>query len=115
MPAFSNMSLNTSSIIRIVIVVIGIYTIAIFGLIKRPSYDRASVEVTPEQSLTGKELFLNNCARCHGDDAKGDKGPDLTSSKRQSKWAGSDEYLINKINKGGLFMPKFGKKLTPEE
>ena len=88
---------------------------SIVGLVREPrEIDRSTVMTGADQS-TGRELFLNNCARCHGDDAKGDKGPDLTSPKRRSKWSASDEPLISKINKGGLFMPKFGKKLTPDE
>ena len=67
------------------------------------------------QILSGAELFKANCARCHGDDAKGDKGPDLTSEKRQEKWKDSDEKLVKKITNGGWGMPKFGKKLKPEE
>lgn len=56
-----------------------------------------------------------NCARCHGDDAKGGKGPDLTTEKKQTKWKDSDEKLVKKITNGGFGMPKFGKKLKPEE
>jgi len=67
------------------------------------------------QDLSGAELFKANCARCHGDDGKGGDGPDLTSEKRQSKWKDSDEKLVNKITNGGWGMPKFGKKLKPEE
>ena len=63
----------------------------------------------------GAELFENNCARCHGSDGKGGKGPNLASEKRQAKWKESDEKLVKKITKGGLFMPSFGKKLNPEE
>ena len=56
-----------------------------------------------------------NCARCHGSDGKGGKGPNLASEKRQAKWLESDAKLIRKITKGGLFMPSFGKKLKAEE
>lgn len=79
-----------------------------------------SPKVTGNEFITqtdesGAELFQNNCARCHGADGTGGKGPDLTSEKRQAKWKESDEKLVKKITKGGLFMPKFGKKLKPEE
>src|SRR5437763_12408194 len=98
------------------LVVIAISSLPIVGLVKWPSDSHSSSGPSVKyRSTTGRELFLNNCARCHGDDAKGDKGPDLTSPKRQTKWAASEEPLISKINKGGLFMPKFGKKLTPEQ
>lgn len=70
---------------------------------------------TPVEVDSGAVLFENNCARCHGSDGTGGKGPNLASEKRQAKWRDSDEKLIKKIEKGGLFMPSFGKKLKPEE
>ena len=97
---------ETSLIVKVA-ALIAVGSAPIIGFVKTPS--------PPEYQSAGRELFMNNCARCHGDDAKGDKGPDLTARKRQSKWAGSEQPLINKINKGGLFMPKFGKKLSPDE
>jgi len=95
--------------------IIAFSSLSIAGFMKIPYQFESSTVLTKTQSSTGRQLFLDNCARCHGDDAKGDKGPDLTSPKRQSKWSASDDPLVNKINKGGLFMPKFGKKLTPEQ
>lgn len=67
------------------------------------------------QTDPGRALFLANCARCHGDDAKGKKGPDLTAAKRQAKWKDSDASLIKRITNGAFGMPKFGKTLKPEE
>jgi mono/diheme cytochrome c family protein len=64
---------------------------------------------------SGAELFENNCARCHGSDGKGGKGPNLASEKRQAKWRDSDAKLIKKITGGGFIMPSFGKKLKPDE
>jgi mono/diheme cytochrome c family protein len=91
-------------------------SIPIVGLMKMSRHSGlVEASMAEYQASAGRELFLNNCARCHGDDAKGDKGPDLTSPKRQSKWASSNEPLISKINKGGLFMPKFSKRLAPDE
>jgi|SRR5215203_5449070 len=67
------------------------------------------------QTVSGAELFKANCPRCHGGDAKGGKGPDLTTEKKQAKWKDTDEKLVKKITNGGFGMPKFGKKLKPEE
>ena len=67
------------------------------------------------QAGSGADLFANSCARCHGADGKGGKGPNLTSEKRQLKWKDSDEKLVRKITKGGFIMPSFKKKLKPEE
>jgi cytochrome c oxidase cbb3-type subunit 3 len=47
----------------------------------------------------GERLFLNNCAQCHGSDARGSKGfPDLTDTD----WlgAGTPEYIVKTITEG---------------
>lgn len=67
------------------------------------------------QTLSGAELFKANCARCHGADATGGKGPDLTTERKQAKWKDSDEKIVKKITNGGFGMPKFRDKLKPEE
>ena len=54
----------------------------------------------------GRHLFLMNCAHCHGDDARGDEGPDLHNLHRSD--ARIDEVITAGI-KGE--MPSFGKKL----
>jgi cytochrome c553 len=67
------------------------------------------------------ELYMKNCARCHGKDGKGKEGrkdapgiPDLTSHK----WHGqrSDAQLTVSILDGkGKDMPSFGDKVTQEQ
>jgi|tagenome__1003787_1003787.scaffolds.fasta_scaffold20629913_2 mono/diheme cytochrome c family protein len=105
---------KTNSVIKFAAVV-AVFSGSVLAFVTMPRFSSAIDISLAQQATSGRELFMNNCARCHGDDAKGDKGPDLTSAKRQSKWAASEEPLINKINKGGLFMPKFGKKLSADE
>lgn len=85
-----------------------------FAATSRPT-ELPSVDVITASYQSGAELFETNCARCHGADGKGGKGPNLASEKRQAKWRESDAKLISKISKGGLFMPSFGKKLKSEE
>jgi mono/diheme cytochrome c family protein len=54
----------------------------------------------------GRHLFLMNCAHCHGDDARGDEGPDLHDLHR------SDARIHDVITAGIKGeMPSFGKKL----
>jgi len=54
----------------------------------------------------GRHLFLMNCAHCHGDDARGDEGPDLHNLHR------SDARIHDVITVGIKGeMPSFGKKL----
>jgi mono/diheme cytochrome c family protein len=56
----------------------------------------------------GHDLFLMNCAHCHGADARGtDEAPDLTKSR-------ASEARIAAVVKKGIKgeMPRFGQKLT---
>src|SRR5207302_2641068 len=58
----------------------------------------------------GHDLFLMNCAHCHGDDAHGtEEGPDLTTFRKS-------DTRIASIVKNGIKgeMPRFGQKLTDE-
>lgn len=59
---------------------------------------------------TGRKLFLDNCAHCHGADARGDDGPDLHNTLV------TDEEIADRITHGVPHqMPSFAKKLhTPE-
>jgi len=54
----------------------------------------------------GRHLFLMNCAHCHGDDARGDEGPDLHNLHRS-------DTRIHEVITAGIKgeMPSFGKKL----
>jgi len=59
------------------------------------------------QEHQGYTLFMMNCAHCHGNDARGDEGPDLHGVTK------SDARMTS-IIKNGIKgeMPKFGSKLT---
>ena len=55
----------------------------------------------------GYTLFMMNCAHCHGNDARGDEGPDLHGVTK------SDARISSMIQSGVKGeMPKFGAKLT---
>ena len=59
------------------------------------------------QERQGYTLFMQNCAHCHGNDARGDEGPNLHGvAKSDARIA----YMIKNGVKGE--MPKFGAKLT---
>ena len=59
---------------------------------------------------TGRSLFQKNCAHCHGDDARGDEGPDLHGLKK------SDEWIARRIRNGVKGeMTAFGEKFSPSE
>ena len=59
------------------------------------------------QEHLGYTLFMMNCAHCHGNDARGDEGPDLHGVTKS-------DARITSIVKNGIKgeMPKFGTKLT---
>ena len=59
------------------------------------------------EAKEGYRLFDLNCAHCHGDDARGDEGPDLHGLHK------SDARLTT-IIKGGIKgeMPAFAKKFN---
>ncbi len=57
----------------------------------------------PEARAVGERLFMNNCAQCHGSDAKGSRGfPNLTDND----WihGGSTEKIQETINEGRIGM-----------
>src|ERR1041385_4902540 len=58
----------------------------------------------------GRSLFLKNCAHCHGDDAKGDEGPNLHGLNQ------SDERIEKRVLNGLKGeMPAFKEKFSREE
>ncbi len=66
----------------------------------KPAVDLPAVDLSE-----GRRLFLENCSACHGDNAKGGRGPDLTSGAW--KHGGSNAEIIRNTLKGipGTQMP----------
>jgi mono/diheme cytochrome c family protein len=60
-------------------------------------------------SASGRQLFMLNCARCHGADAKGKNGPRLAGISV------SLDKIEKTVTDGGTQMPSFGKQLAPSE
>ena len=61
--------------------------------------------------ISGKALFEENCAKCHG--ADGTRGRFGAANLRKSVMP--DEAIIQRIENGKSFMPSFKKRLTPDE
>src|SRR5208282_1551864 len=61
----------------------------------------------PTRIETGHNLFQKNCSGCHGSEAKGGRGPDLTTG--HWKWGSSDADIMRNIFDGipGTQMPAF--------
>jgi cytochrome c oxidase cbb3-type subunit 3 len=58
----------------------------------------------------GQQLFLKNCAHCHGADGHGDEGPDL----HNLDW--TDEQIATRIRNGKKGqMTAFAGKYAPEQ
>lgn len=69
----------------------------------------------PQALAEGHRLFLAmNCASCHGYDAKGGMGPNLTD--KQWRYAGTPAALFNSIAQGRpQGMPSWGRTLPSEQ
>ncbi|MFI5335952.1 MAG: c-type cytochrome [Opitutales bacterium] len=66
---------------------------------------------TPETlRATGRKLFVQSCAHCHGIDARGDEGPDLHGLNVSDR-------RIATVVRGGIphEMPSFAKKHKTED
>lgn len=64
---------------------------------------------------SGALVYANNCARCHGDDGEGDKGPAINTPEKQKKFRSNPQALIQRISNGRGKMPAFRTRLTPAE
>ena len=103
----------------------GVTVVATFGFawamraavasMRLPSIPPSAQATTVTQNMTaaaaqGRHLFLMNCAHCHGDDARGDEGPDLHDLHK------SDERIHQLITAGVKGeMPSFAKKLNDSD
>ena len=65
----------------------------------------AALAQHPDPIAAGRQLFVKNCSACHGDTAKGGRGPDLTTG--DWKHGSSTGDLVKNIVKGipGTQMP----------
>ena len=78
--------------------------------------DAAALSRDPAAMAIGQRLFLNNCATCHGSDARGSKGfPNLTDAD----WlhGGSPEKIAETITRGriGAMPPMAAAVGTPKD
>lgn len=67
-------------------------------------------------AVEGKQLYLKmGCYACHGHEAEGAVGPDLTDDEWIFK--PTDAMIFNTINRGrkGTVMAPFGDQLKPDE
>ena len=69
-----------------------------------------------DAAVEGKKLFLKTgCYACHGHEAEGAVGPDLTDD--EWIYEPTDSMIFNTITRGrsGTLMAPFGDQLSPDE
>lgn len=114
------MKVSTQIKICIVATVSGVAAVGIAfaaGGIFRPrptpaSWAVAALAIPPDGTPAneGYKLFMLNCAHCHGQDARGEEGPDL------HRVAKPDQRIASIIQNGVKGeMPKFSAKLNAKE
>lgn len=81
---------------------------------KYASMDTVAIAADPEARVIGQRLFLNNCAQCHGSDAKGSKSfPNL---REGDSLYGRDSAAIEATITNGRngIMPGFKEAMTTQ-
>ena len=87
-----------------------------------PLYAKFTAKQAPELAgdpaamAVGERLFMNNCAQCHGSDARGSKGfPNLTDS--DWLYGGEPAKIVETLNKGrkGQMPPMAAAVGTPDD
>jgi alcohol dehydrogenase (cytochrome c) len=66
----------------------------------------AAQHATPDRIVLGRQIFEQNCTACHGQNAQGGRGPDLTGSLQHGS---TDNEIIDNVTHGiaGTGMPAF--------
>ena len=68
-----------------------------------------------DESLSGRDLFVMACSRCHGADLSGVEGVAPRLGPGSDAAEESDARLASRIREGEDEMPRFGAVLTPEQ
>ena len=76
---------------------------------EEPEVEEEAVEATP---VDGQVIYESNCARCHGADGIGTRGPDLIDINTNVP---DQQVSIDQVINGGGTMPSFGARLSEDE
>ena len=96
----------TSMIVGLSYIVVALAFVGPAGA--RTRHSRAG-QSSHQGSGSGRQLFMRNCARCHGTSGQGKNGPQLAG-----KSLGQDA-VEEKVTDGGSKMPSFKKQLSPDQ
>ena len=78
-----------------------------------PDKSKETAPPTTEASATaGREVFVSNCARCHGQNAEGGFGPQLAGGAVVQKYPNAADQIAYVQ---GHSLPPFRDRLTPEQ
>lgn len=69
----------------------------------------------PAKVLRGREIFLKQCADCHGEDGSGVFGPDLTDQFWLHGYTKGEVHATITNGVPGTGMPAWGESLTEDE
>jgi mono/diheme cytochrome c family protein len=78
-----------------------------------PAPATTTQDTAPDTEASGKELYDDNCAACHGADLEGGAGPPLDRTSDASEL--SDARYVLRISDGIGAMPGFSDQLTSDE
>lgn len=67
----------------------------------------------PAADATGREIYLDVCARCHAADLSGGIGPALGTKSNAARQP--DEFLVEAITSGRGRMPSFEQSLSEDQ
>ena len=106
MPAFGRDQMLTSAEVR-----------NVANYVYSLSHPEASTPENIEQINAGQELFLTNCAGCHGEDAKGNADGGIPNLSDDAWIYGGDlQTIITTIHGGRAgHMPTWDERLSPTD
>lgn len=107
--------MRTVSKLVIVVIVVVVGTVFVAG----PAFAETDAVSSANSGTATRNLYLSNCARCHGADGQGDTEsgrlydvPDISGGRLRRK---SSAKLTTVVMRGGKSMPAFSKKLTRKQ
>jgi len=77
------------------------------------STTKQPLDGTSSSAATGRDLYLQHCASCHGPSLEGGVGPELGRGSEAAEE--TDNRLVSRITEGTDTMPGFADKLSDGE